>query len=319
MSLARTLGCALIVLGWWSPVFADSDIRPTAVVNLNGDWAFSYTASHTGKVPRASAFRATMPVPGCWDDQFSRSKALELWPNARCNPDFRPLTFSGDPDASLPYLSGTGWYRRQIDVPAAWKGRQITLEVGRVVMEAWVYVNGRGVYHHLGHSTNWEVPLAPHLAYGKPNELVIAVDNTRTVDQLAEDVRIDQVFLGSCTNGRISDFRVFAQMVKGKKRHKDTRIIATPASQDVYRQALRAGILETLLDFGCTLNTPGCGPCVGVHQGALGDGERCLATSNRNFKGRMGNPNGFIYLASPATAAATAIEGKIADPRKHLV
>jgi 3-isopropylmalate/(R)-2-methylmalate dehydratase large subunit len=146
-----------------------------------------------------------------------------------------------------------------------------------------------------------------------------AVDNTRTVDQLTEDVRIDQVFLGSCTNGRISDFRVFAQMVKGKKRHKDTRIIATPASQDVYRQALRAGILETLLDFGCTINTPGCGPCVGVHQGALGDGERCLATSNRNFKGRMGNPNGFIYLASPATAAASAIEGKIADPRKYLV
>jgi len=145
-----------------------------------------------------------------------------------------------------------------------------------------------------------------------------AVDNTRTIDQVGEDIRIDQVFLGSCTNGRISDLRVFAEMVKGKKRHKDTRIIVTPASSDVYRQALKTGILETLLDFGCTLNTPGCGPCVGVHQGALGDGERCLATSNRNFKGRMGNPNAFIYLASPATAAASAIEGKIADPRKFL-
>jgi 3-isopropylmalate/(R)-2-methylmalate dehydratase large subunit len=145
-----------------------------------------------------------------------------------------------------------------------------------------------------------------------------AVDNIRTIDQVAEDIRIDQVFLGSCTNGRLSDLRVFAEMVKGRERHRDTRVIVTPASRDVYRQALRGGILERLIDFGCTLNTPGCGPCVGVHQGALGDGERCLATSNRNFKGRMGNPNAFIYLASPATAAATAIEGKIADPRKYL-
>lgn len=144
------------------------------------------------------------------------------------------------------------------------------------------------------------------------------VDNTRTIDEVSEEVKIDQVFLGSCTNGRLSDLKLFADIVKGRKRHPRTRVIVTPASQDVYRQALRAGVLEVLLDFGCTINTPGCGPCVGVHQGVLGDGERCLTTSNRNFKGRMGNPEAFLYLASPATAAATAIEGKLADARNHI-
>jgi 3-isopropylmalate/(R)-2-methylmalate dehydratase large subunit len=143
------------------------------------------------------------------------------------------------------------------------------------------------------------------------------VDNTRTIDKVG-DVRIAQVFLGSCTNGRLGDLKLFARMVKGKRRHPDTRVIVTPASQGVYRDAIHAGIIETLLDFGCSVNTPGCGPCLGVHQGILGDGEACLATSNRNFKGRMGNPDAFIYLGSPATAAATAIEGRIADPRKYL-
>lgn len=184
MPLARALLLTLVCPGWCGFAIAGESVvshhAPAAVVNLSGDWAFAYTPAKTASPPPAAAFAVTMPVPGCWDDQFDRSKAVKLWPNARCNPDFRPLQFSGDPDASLPYLLGTGWYRRRIDVPAAWKGRQITLQVGRVVMEAWVYVNGREVHHHLGHSTNWEAPLGPHLAYGKPNELVIAVDNTRT-------------------------------------------------------------------------------------------------------------------------------------------
>ena len=184
MHTTKILLSASLVLGGCLPVFADDPVdsrsEPTAVVNLTGDWAFAYTVDHTEKCSPAEAFKAAMPVPGCWDDQFSRSKAIELWPNARCNPEFRPVAFTGDPDASLPYLLGTGWYRRRIDVPAAWKGRQITLQMGRVVMEAWVYVNGREVHHHLGHSTNWETSLGPHFAYGKPNELVIAVNNART-------------------------------------------------------------------------------------------------------------------------------------------
>ena len=140
------------------------------------------------------------------------------------------------------------------------------------------------------------------------------VDNTRRIDEVG-DVPIQQVFIGSCTNGRLEDLRVVAAMVKDRKRAKRTRVIVTPASPRVLREALAEGIIETFVDFGATVTTPGCGACVGVHGGILGDGEACLATTNRNFKGRMGNPDAFIYLASPATAAATALTGKITDPR----
>ena len=140
------------------------------------------------------------------------------------------------------------------------------------------------------------------------------VDNTRRIDEVG-DVPIQQVFIGSCTNGRLEDLRVVAAMVKGRRRAKRTRVIVTPASPRVLREALAEGIIETFVDFGATVTTPGCGACVGVHGGILGDGEACLATTNRNFKGRMGNPDAFIYLASPATAAATALTGKITDPR----
>jgi 3-isopropylmalate/(R)-2-methylmalate dehydratase large subunit len=141
------------------------------------------------------------------------------------------------------------------------------------------------------------------------------VDNTRTIDQVG-DVPIQQVFIGSCTNGRLYDLQVVADLVKGKKKADGVRVIVTPASPKVLRDALDAGVIQTLIEFGATVTTPGCGACVGVHGGILGDGEACLATTNRNFKGRMGNPEGFIYLASPATAAATALTGKIADPRE---
>jgi beta-galactosidase len=153
-------------------------------VNLCGDWAFAYTVDRAQGLPPAEAFKASMPVPGCWDDVFDGARARAFWPSAKFNPDYQPIRFPTDNnhlvDPSFPFLLGTGWYRRQIDVPAAWKGRQITLQVARVVMDAWVYVNGREVHHHFGHSTNWEMPLGPHLNFGQPNELVIAVDNTRT-------------------------------------------------------------------------------------------------------------------------------------------
>ncbi len=141
------------------------------------------------------------------------------------------------------------------------------------------------------------------------------VDNTRPIDQVG-DIPIQQVFIGSCTNGRLEDLRLAAKMVSGRKRARRTRVIVTPASQRVLRNALDDGTIKALVDFGATVTTPGCGACVGVHGGVLGDGEACLATTNRNFKGRMGNPEAFIYLASPATAAATAITGKITDPRE---
>jgi 3-isopropylmalate/(R)-2-methylmalate dehydratase large subunit len=143
------------------------------------------------------------------------------------------------------------------------------------------------------------------------------VDNTRTIDE-AKGIKIDQVVIGTCTNGRLHDLMVAASILRGKHRHKDTRLIVIPASREVYLDALRAGYIETFVEAGAAVVNPGCGPCVGVHQGALADGEKCLSTQNRNFRGRMGNPKGEIYLGSPAMAAATAIKGELADPREFL-
>lgn len=142
-------------------------------------------------------------------------------------------------------------------------------------------------------------------------------DNTKTVGQLA-DVKVDQVLIGTCTNGRLSDFHVAAAILYGRKVHPKVRLLVTPGSRRILQQGMADGTFAALLEAGATITAPGCGACVGVHDGVLGDGEVCLSTQNRNFQGRMGNPNAFIYLASPAVAAATAIESTIADPRKYL-
>ena len=143
------------------------------------------------------------------------------------------------------------------------------------------------------------------------------VDNVRPIEK-AGDVKIDQVFLGSCTNGRLEDLRTFLSIVRGHEKAPGLRLIVTPASKGVYLAAMKEGLIQQLIEFGAAVTNPGCGVCVGVHAGILADGDKCLSTSNRNFKGRMGNPEAEVYLASPATAAATAIEGRIADPRKYL-
>ncbi len=141
-----------------------------------------------------------------------------------------------------------------------------------------------------------------------------SVDNVRSVSQ-CEDIEIDQAFLGTCSNGRLEDLRIAAEIVKDKKVDRFTRFLVIPASWDIYLQASKEGIIETLINAGAIIGNVGCGPCMGLHMGILGAGERCISTSNRNFHGRMGSYEAEIFLASPATVAASAITGKITDPR----
>jgi 3-isopropylmalate/(R)-2-methylmalate dehydratase large subunit len=143
------------------------------------------------------------------------------------------------------------------------------------------------------------------------------VDNTATAKEL-KGTKIQQVFIGTCTNGRLSDLALAASMLKGKKRHPDTRLIIGPASKEILLEAIKLGYITTLIEAGGLVVPPGCAACLGLHQGVLGNGEACLSTANRNFKGRMGNVDSFIYLASVATAAATALKGEITDPREVL-
>ena len=141
------------------------------------------------------------------------------------------------------------------------------------------------------------------------------VDNVKPVTEV-EGVKVDQVFLGSCTNGRLEDLRLAARILKGKRIKDGLRMIVIPASVRVYLKALKEGLIEIFLEAGCAVCNPGCGPCVGAHMGVLAPGEVCLSTSNRNFKGRMGCMEAEIYLASPATVAASALKGEITDPRE---
>lgn len=142
------------------------------------------------------------------------------------------------------------------------------------------------------------------------------VDNVRSVTEL-EGTPFNQALIGTCTNGRVEDLKVAAGILRGKKVHPDVRVLVIPASRREYLQSLQEGDLEILVAAGCLVLNPGCGPCLGAHQGILAPGEVALSTANRNFRGRMGSRDSAIYLASPATVAASALEGKIADPRKY--
>ena len=137
-------------------------------------------------------------------------------------------------------------------------------------------------------------------------------ENTRTVDEITEPIAIDQVVIGSCTNGRISDMEAAARILKGKHIAKGVRCIIIPATQSIYKECIRRGYMDIFIDAGCVVSTPTCGPCLGGYMGILAEGERCVATTNRNFVGRMGHVDSEVYLASPATAAASAIAGVIA-------
>jgi 3-isopropylmalate/(R)-2-methylmalate dehydratase large subunit len=229
---------------------------------------------------------------------------------------YMALEFGGETIASMP-MSG----RLTIANMVVEAGAKAGLFPSDAVTEDYLKNRGRGDKY---------IPLSPDPDAVYENTINIdasslepAVAKPHTVDNTAlarelKGVKIDQVFIGTCTNGRLDDIRVAAGILKGRKRHPDTRLIVAPASRGVLMAALAEGYIATLVEAGATIVPPGCAACLGVHQGVLGDGEICLSTANRNFKGRMGNPESFIYLASPATAAATAIRGEITDPRELL-
>ena len=138
-------------------------------------------------------------------------------------------------------------------------------------------------------------------------------ENTKTIDEIGE-IAIDQVVIGSCTNGRLDDLRIAAEILKGKKAAKGVRVIVIPATQKIYLDAMEEGLLKIFIEAGAIVSTPTCGPCLGGYMGILAEKERCISTTNRNFVGRMGHTESEIYLASPAVAAASAVTGKISGP-----
>ena len=153
-------------------------------------------------------------------------------------------------------------------------------------------------------------PLTPQIA------LPHSPGNVRSVAEL-EGTKVDQAFLGSCTNARADDLAIAAEVLRGRRVSPNTRLIVTPASRQVALDAARSGAIETLLEAGASITAPGCGACPGGHNGVLAGGEVCISSTNRNFRGRMGSPDAEVYLASPASVAAAAIEGRITDPRKY--
>ena len=142
--------------------------------------------------------------------------------------------------------------------------------------------------------------------------------NAKTIDEVEamEPIKIDQVVIGSCTNGRMEDLRKAAAILKGHTVHPDVRVMVIPATQKIYKECIKEGLLDIFVDAGCAVNTPSCGPCMGRHMGVMAAGEKCVSTTNRNFVGRMGHVDSLIYLASPEVAAASAIAGCIANPEK---
>ena len=227
---------------------------------------------------------------------------------------YKALEFDGDAVAKM-----TISQRLTIANMAVEAGAKVGIFPSDNITREFLKSQGRGDKYrplHPDKDAGYEQTIAINAAELEPMvAMPHTVDNVTTASKLA-GTKIDQVFIGTCTNGRLEDLAIAAAILRGKKCYPDVRLIVAPASRQVLTDAIKAGYIQTLIDAGATLLPPGCAACLGLHQGVLADNEVCLSTANRNFRGRMGNPDAFIYLASPATAAASAFTGEITDPRK---
>lgn len=218
----------------------------------------------------------------------------------------------------------TGDYIRNATVPERLTLCNMAVEVGAKngIIEAdnktMKYIGRKGMTYSSDPDAQYDQELSLDVSELEPMiSCPPVVDNVSQISDV-EGLEIDQAYVGTCTNGRYEDLYEVARILKGKKVPQKVRLFVVPASTKIYREALSSGVLETILDAGGIVNSPNCGPCIGRHGGVLGEDEVCISTQNRNFTGRMGHPSSKIYLASPATVAASALEGKIADPRKYL-
>ncbi len=229
--------------------------------------------------------------------------------------NFRVIEFHGDAIRAMPTSGRLTLCNMTVEAGATAGVVPPDEETARYLREV---AGVRGGYERFGPD--------PDAAYGRVVDVDVAalvpqvacppaVDKVKPIDAV-KGRRVHQVVVGSCTNGRLDDLEQAARILRGRHVAEGTRMLVFPASWRVYSEAMRKGVLRDLVDAGAVVCNPGCGPCLGVHQGTLGDGEVALATTNRNFKGRMGNPAGEVYLGSPAVAAASALTGVIADPRE---
>ena len=229
---------------------------------------------------------------------------------------YKALEFSGEALANM-----TMSQRLTIANMAVEAGAKVGLFPSDTVTQQFLATQGRGdSYQPLSPDADacYERAIELNLSELEPMvSLPHTVDNVVPVSK-AKGVKIQQVFIGTCTNGRLEDLAIAAKILQARKRHPDTRLLVAPASRQVLMQAIESGYIRSLIEAGAVILPPGCAACLGLHQGVLADGEACLSTANRNFKGRMGNPEAMIYLASPATAAASATKGEITDPRETM-
>ena len=229
---------------------------------------------------------------------------------------YKALEFGGDSLAQM-----TMSQRLTIANMAVEAGAKVGLFPSDTITRDFLTEYGRGGDYkplYPDAEANYERIIPVNLSQLEPMlSLPHAVDNVRPVAEV-KGVKIQQAFIGTCTNGRLEDLAVAAEILKREKRHPDTRLIIAPASKEVLIRAMDKGYIRSLIESGATILPPGCAACLGLHQGVLGDGEICISTANRNFQGRMGNPEAMVYLASPATAAASAIKGEITDPREFM-